>query len=364
MVRAKIGMSISAAISAAPTKKLTSMRAPGRRTAQRAARHQRRLGPAQVQHEGDRRDRGAEEVPAGPGRRRPATSRVRGGEGQDHAGRARAPAAAPRPGRPRAGVRDPAAQVDQRPGGGAAADHEQHARRPSPTTPSGVSQRPSPANGMNSRPQVRSRSSGGGWTNTSAAGDQGDAAGSDQPDPGRGDAVAGGSGDAPRHGAAEAAGSRPPAPAPTARLISEDRPPVGDRQHQGAEQRADDAAELLHRRDDAERDAAPVGGVEVGDQGQRRRHQPAAADALEEPAGDHAGQVVGERGDQRADREHDQRPRPAPAPGRAGRRSGRSAAASRRTRAGSPRRSAPPAGAASIGMPTLAIMSGSASTTT
>ena len=68
------------------------------------------------------------------------------------------------------------------------------------------------------------------------------------------------------------------------------------------------AAQLLHRAHHAERDAAALRRVHVGHQGERRRHQAATADALEEPAGDHAGQVVRRRGDQRAEGEHDQRP--------------------------------------------------------
>ena len=66
----------------------------------------------------------------------------------------------------------------------------------------------------------------------------------------------------------------------------EDVAPGAEGEHHGAVQRADDAAELLDGADDAERDAAPVGGVEVGHQGERHRDQAAAADALEEAAGD------------------------------------------------------------------------------
>jgi hypothetical protein len=49
-----------------------------------------------------------------------------------------------------------------------------------------------------------------------------------------------------------------------------------------------------------------VHGVEVGDQGECRGHQPAAADALEEASTDHRGHVVGGGGEDRAEREDDQ----------------------------------------------------------
>ena len=67
------------------------------------------------------------------------------------------------------------------------------------------------------------------------------------------------------------------------------------------------AAELLDGRDDPEGYAAALDGVEVGHQGERRRHQPATADALQEPARDHARHVVGQRGHQRPDGEQHQR---------------------------------------------------------
>ena len=94
---------------------------------------------------------------------------------------------------------------------------------------------------------------------------------------------------------------------PDGEVDREDAAPVGVRHHDGAEQRAEHAAELLHGRDHAERHAAALDGVEVRDEGQRGRDQPAAADALEEPAGDQARQVVGQRGDQRPEREEDER---------------------------------------------------------
>ena len=125
----------------------------------------------------------------------------------------------------------------------------------------------------------------------------------------------------------------------------EDRPPVADRQHDRAVQRAEDAAELLHRADDAERQTALVRWPQVGDQGQRGRDQAAAADALDQPAGDHRLEVVGRGRDDRADREDQQATPAARGRDRGGPRCVRSAAAPRRTPAGTPTRSAPPAAA-------------------
>ena len=51
---------------------------------------------------------------------------------------------------------------------------------------------------------------------------------------------------------------------------------------------------------------AALDGVEVGDQGQGRRHQAAAADALEEAPDHHRGHVVGQCGEQRAGGEDDE----------------------------------------------------------
>ena len=65
----------------------------------------------------------------------------------------------------------------------------------------------------------------------------------------------------------------------------EDRPPVGDDEHEGAEHRPEHRAELLHRADDAERHPAPVGRPELRDDREGRRHQAAAPDALDDPAG-------------------------------------------------------------------------------
>jgi hypothetical protein len=83
--------------------------------------------------------------------------------------------------------------------------------------------------------------------------------------------------------------------------------PRGDGQHQRAVQRAHHAAELLHGTDHPERDAAARRRVEVGHQREGRGHEPAAADALQKPAGHHARQVVGRRGHQRPEGEDDQR---------------------------------------------------------
>ncbi len=88
----------------------------------------------------------------------------------------------------------------------------------------------------------------------------------------------------------------------------EDGLPLGHGEHQRAVQRADDAAELLDGPDHAQRHAPPLRRVEVGHQRQGRRHQAAAAQALQEAAGDHAGQVVGAGGHQRAQGEDEQRP--------------------------------------------------------
>ena len=88
-------------------------RAPGRRAPQRAARDQRRLGAAQVEHEGDGGDGGAEEVPeALVGE--DLDLRVGGGEGEDHAGQRDARGTARRPGRPRGRCAAQPRQVDQR----------------------------------------------------------------------------------------------------------------------------------------------------------------------------------------------------------------------------------------------------------
>ena len=283
MVRAKSGMSIRAAMSAAPTKKLTSSapQAGVRRSAPRGtsgASARRRCTTKPTAATAD-----AEQEPRAPGRRRPGPG-VGGGEGQDHAGEGerqqqRADAGRPRGARatqPRTSTSGRRARSGTGPTSSTAATIA--------TTPIGVSQRPSPANGMNAWPQVRSRSSGGGRTSTSAPRDQGERAAGRQ---------------AERVGRRPGPGAdRAPSPAsrrmaaartrPTARLIAKIARQSATASTTRAEQRPEHAADLLDRGDDAERHAAPLGGVEVGDQRQRGRHQPAAADALEEAAGDHA----------------------------------------------------------------------------
>ena len=84
------------------------------------------------------------------------------------------------------------------------------------------------------------------------------------------------------------------------RVEPEDRAPLRDDEHQGAQHRAEDRAELLHRPHDAERHPAPVGGPQLGDDRQRRGDQAAAAHALHHPARDEDRQLDGERGDDRA----------------------------------------------------------------
>ena len=182
---------------------------------------------------------------------------------------------------------------------------------PIATAPIGVSHRPSPANGMNSWPQVRSRSRSDGRMKTSAPvtramrsrkaptrsgrlrfGPQRRRFGVDFLSVGDQTATC-----AMRDGEHQ----------PDGEVDQEDRPPVGDREDQGAEQRPDDAARLLDRRHDPEGYGAALDGVEIGDEGQRGRHQAAAAQALQEPAGHHRRHVVGERGDQRAEGEDHQR---------------------------------------------------------
>ena len=87
----------------------------------------------------------------------------------------------------------------------------------------------------------------------------------------------------------------------------EDVAPGAEGEHDGAVQRADDAAELLHGSDDAEGHAASFGRVEVGDQREGHRHQSAAADALEEATDHQAREVVRRSGHQRAEGEHHER---------------------------------------------------------
>ena len=131
---------------------------------------------------------------------------------------------------------------------------------------------------------------------------------------------------------------------PEQHVEPEDRPPVGDGEHGRAQQRPEHAAELLHRADDAERGAAPLGRPEVGDQGERRGHETAPADALQDPARTPApsSTAVAVRSEPTA---NSGRQPTSTGPGRAGRPAGRSAAASRCSRGGSRRRSAWPAAA-------------------
>ena len=86
----------------------------------------------------------------------------------------------------------------------------------------------------------------------------------------------------------------------------EDRPPVCNCENGRTEQRPEDAAELLYGADHAQRRSAPFDRPEVGNERQRRRHQPAAADALQHPAAHQHRQLDRDRGDSRADHEQGQ----------------------------------------------------------
>ena len=132
-------------------------RAPGRRTPERAARHQRRLGPAQVQHEGDGGDRRAEEVPE-PLVGEDLHRRVGGREGEDHAAQRDGQEQRPDAGRPRG--RCGPSRAGRRAGRVAVPQRTTNSTKATiGIMPMGVSQRPSPANGMKYSPQVRSRTS-------------------------------------------------------------------------------------------------------------------------------------------------------------------------------------------------------------
>ena len=107
---------MSAATSAAPMKRLTSERAPGRRTTERAAGHQRRLLGAQVPGEQRGRHGRREEVPPalrrehlhpGVGRREREDHAAEGSGQEDRPGRSasRAPPPTSRGGRPAVGAR-------------------------------------------------------------------------------------------------------------------------------------------------------------------------------------------------------------------------------------------------------------------
>ena len=140
MTRAKIGMSTSAAISAAPTKKLTTSAPQAGARRERAVRDQRLRGPADVQPNSDGGDeRPGEQPGAGGGEHRHLG--VGGGERQDDAGQ--------REGQQRgaeqvgpAGDLRPATYVDQRPSRGQAPgeepDGEDDRREPDRREPPGV----------------------------------------------------------------------------------------------------------------------------------------------------------------------------------------------------------------------------------
>jgi hypothetical protein len=87
----------------------------------------------------------------------------------------------------------------------------------------------------------------------------------------------------------------------------EDAAPAGEGEHGGAEQRAEHAAELLDRGDEAEGHAPALDRVERRDQRHRRGHQATTADALQEAARDHAGQVERRSGHDGPEGEGDQR---------------------------------------------------------
>ena len=287
-------MSISAAIRAAPTKKLTASDPQAGVRLQGAGRDDRRLGAAQVDGERDRGDGGAEEVPeAAVGEHLDA--RVGRRERQDHAreGRGEQQGA----GEVRlAGDRGPAAEVDQRPAGGQRAHQEQHAGddgdRADRGQPAAVAGEGDEGRAPGEVAQQRR------WSDEDQRpGDQGD-----EQQQGarpveaarRWAAVAGQAADGDRQDQADD------------QVHHEDEPPVGHRQHDRAEERTEHAADLLDRGDHAERHPASFDGVEVGDEREGRGHQPAAADALEEPAGHHRGHVVGEGGQQGARGEDDE----------------------------------------------------------
>ena len=299
VVRAKSGMSMSAAIRAAPTKKLTS-------TAPHAG--VRRSAPRGTSGAAARRrwsTRTAAATAAPRRYQRPWSEKTWTLGSAVAKARITPPSATASSAEPtRSASRAARPQLRRSTSGRAAVTQRTRssANAASATSPTGVSHRLLPATGMNSWPQVRSRISGGGWVKTSGAGHEGQQQRARRP-PGRAVAVA-------RVDRGRAGALRPDRGRQHQadhEVDREDAPPVGDRQHHGAEQRAEHAAELLHGRDDAERYAAALDGVEVGHQRERGRDQPAAADALEEPARDHARHVVGQRGHQRPDGEEHQR---------------------------------------------------------
>ena len=279
-------------------------RAPGRAYARSAPRgHQRgRRRGAGAARTRPRRAPPTEQVPAAPvgedlrprgrrwrrpGSRRPA--RAASSSAPTQVGLARA--TAPQPRRSTSGRR----AVRQR-------TTKQQRQRRIAASPTGVSQRPSPANGTKSGPHGEvAQSAAGGWTQRPArratrvsASSSAARARSRRAGAGRRSGAA----RRPARAAIAAARTRP-----TARLIEKmrasRRPRAPRRRTAGrARCRAPGPPPTT-----PSGHAAALGGVEVGDQRERRGHQAAAADALEEPAGDHAGQVVGQRGDQRAERE-------------------------------------------------------------
>ena len=251
-------------------------RAPGRRTTQGAARHERVGGAAYVPGEGGGGDDGAEEVPPAAGRE-DLDLGVGGGEGEDHA----AEGEGEEQRADEVGLDQhahPAAEVEQR------ARARTSTRRASSTSaatvmaPIGVSQRPSPANGMKSRPQVRSRISPDGRRNTTAPPAKVASRRSTPTTSGASRAAASGGRSTPGARARMAAART----RPTARLIAKIARQSDDGEHGRAEERAEHGADLLHGRDDAERDAAALDRVEVGDEREGRR---ARARRRRRPAG-------------------------------------------------------------------------------
>ena len=163
MVRAKSGMSISAAMRAAPMKKLTSSapHAGVRRSAPRGssgALARRRCTPNRIAATSEPRRNHS------PWSEKTCTLGSAVAKARITPASATASSSAP----VRSASRRAATQRRTSTRGARATVH--HARKATAdaiaTTPTGVSQRPSPRNGMNACPHVRSRSSGGGRRNT------------------------------------------------------------------------------------------------------------------------------------------------------------------------------------------------------
>ena len=93
----------------------------------------------------------------------------------------------------------------------------------------------------------------------------------------------------------------------------EDGAPVGDREDRRPEHRAQDRPDLLHRADHPQRHPSLPGRPQIRDERQRRRHEPAAAGALDDPAGDEDGQLDRDGRHRRADGEGDEAPQEDPA---------------------------------------------------